>query len=359
VQPALTELGLLLRTSDPDQALSYYRRSHDLLVAAHGEADGDAAVLLGNIGSIHRRAHRYQEAKEAYERALPHLKHHFGERDPHVASVLGNLSIVYRSLGDYAQAIEMAQQALAVDTAVSGADHPDVGVAWQNLAVSTDTLGDTRAALEQIDRAIEIFGQRLPPAHPLRIQAANVKAGFLIELGQLTDARKTLGDPAEGESGSVEARRSVLKGLVIRADIERLDKKWEEAQALAERVLVDPAVRGDQFLEADARWAHAYTLAAQAKTADAEAERMRALELETASAAGTPFPGVFTHAKYYVCAGDTARALAILREAVGKGFNDPMILHDPAFATLRKRADFQPIAAAVAPRGPLAPAALQ
>ena len=52
IVPAVTELGLLLRTSDPEQALRLYWRSHDLLVAAHGEADGDAAVLLQNIGAM-------------------------------------------------------------------------------------------------------------------------------------------------------------------------------------------------------------------------------------------------------------------------------------------------------------------
>jgi serine/threonine protein kinase len=71
VEPALTELGLLLRMRDPEQALGLYRRSYDLLVTAHGDGDGFAAVLQGNIGAIHTRAHRYQEAKDAYERALP------------------------------------------------------------------------------------------------------------------------------------------------------------------------------------------------------------------------------------------------------------------------------------------------
>jgi hypothetical protein len=44
------------------------------------------------------------------------------------------------------------------------------------------------------------------------------------------------------------------------------------------------------------------------------------------------------------------RALAILREAVSKGFHDPIILHDPAFASLRASSDFAPIAAVVTPR---------
>src|SRR4030095_2507048 len=104
VEPALTELGLLFRMSDPEQALRLHRRSYDLRVAAYGEADGDAAVILQNIGVHYFRLHRYQEAKDAYERALPNLKRRFGERDPHIGAVLGNLANVYRGLGEYERA---------------------------------------------------------------------------------------------------------------------------------------------------------------------------------------------------------------------------------------------------------------
>jgi hypothetical protein len=116
----------------------------------------------------------------------------------------------------------MAQRGLEVDTAVSGPDHPDVGIAWLNLAGCSDKLGDVRLALEQIDRASEIFSRRFPAGHPLRIQAANVRAGFLIELGRLGDARNTLEALAATEAASVETRRGLLSGLVILADIEGL-----------------------------------------------------------------------------------------------------------------------------------------
>ena len=161
-------------------------------MAAHGDSNGDAAVLLQNIGAIHDRARRYRDAKDAYEQALPLLRRHFGEQDPHVGAVLGNLAQLYQILGDYPRAFEAAQRGLEVDTAVSGPDHPDVGIAWLNLARISDKLGDQRLALEQIDRASAIFEQRLPPVHPLRLYAAYFKAGFLIELGQLGDARKLL-----------------------------------------------------------------------------------------------------------------------------------------------------------------------
>jgi serine/threonine-protein kinase len=348
IEPATTELGLLLRLSDPDQALRMYRRSYELRVAAYGDRDGDAAVLLQNIGAMHARAGRYRDATEAYERALPALTNHFGERDPHIAAVLGNLAVAYRNLGDYDRAVDFARRGLVVDTAVSGPDHPDAGIAWQNLSTITDKLDEVPMAVEQIDKAIAIFGQHFPLSHPRRISAANVKAGFLIELGRLDDARTTL-EPFASAPASPEGKLALLTGQVILADIARLDHQLPESQALAERVLADPAVRTNHRLEADARWARAYALAMQAKMSDAEAEHLRALDLEHAAAQGPALPGVFANAKYYVCAGDAAHALAILRDAVAKGFHDPIVLHDPAFASVRESAGFAPIAAAVTP----------
>jgi tetratricopeptide (TPR) repeat protein len=344
---------LVLRITDPDQALGFYRRSYNLLIAANGNADGPAAVLLQNIGSLHRRARRYQEAKEAYEQALPTMMQQFGEQDPHVGILLGNLGNVYRSLGEYARALEFQQRGLDIDISVSGAGHRDVGIDWMDLARTTDKLGDVSLAVERVDKAIEIFKERLPAAHPLRIQAANTRAGFLIELGRLDEAHKMLGEFAPTATDNVETRRSILNGVVMLADIERLEKNFSTSQALAERVLADPAILGDPFLESDARWARAYALVMQNKTQDALAERERALKLETSGVQGPTFPGVFAEAKYYVCAGDSSRAIAILRAAVAEGFRDPFVLRDPAFASFRERAEFAPIAAALAfPRPP-------
>jgi serine/threonine-protein kinase len=358
VEPAVTELGLLLRMRDPEQALRLYRRSHDLLVSAHGESDGFAAVLLQNIGSIHTRARRYQQAKDAYERALPLLILRFGERDPHVAAALGNLGLVYCGLGDYARALEMGRRALDVDTSVSGPDHPDAGISLLNLAYISDKAGDQGPALEKADGAIAIFARHFPPGHPLRIRAANLKAGFLIESGRLAEARDTLGSLAVAEGVSVEAKLGVLNGRVILADIERLERRPLKSEELARGVLADPAVHSDRRVEADARWADAYALAMQAKLQEAEGERKQALAMESALGEGVAFPGVFADAKYHLCAGDFAGSIAILREAAAKGFHDPSVLSDPAFAVLRQNPDFAPIAAAVMPRDLPVPSAV-
>jgi ATP/maltotriose-dependent transcriptional regulator MalT len=138
--------------------------------------------------------------------------------------------------------------------------------------------------------------------------------------------------------------------MVILADLERLEGRLLESRELAQRALTDPVLSNDRRLEADARWIRACVLATQTKTEEAETERTRALDIESTMAPGTGFPGVVAQAKYQVCAGNAAGAIAILREAVANGFQDPIVLHDPTFASLRERPDFAPIAAAVRPR---------
>jgi eukaryotic-like serine/threonine-protein kinase len=350
IEPAVTELGLLLGKTDPEQGLRFYRRSYDLLMATRGDSDGDAPVLLQNIGSLQMHAGRYREAKATLEQALPRLVRYYGAKDPHIGAVYSNLADVHRSLGNYTHSVEMAQRALDVDTAVSGAAHPDVGGDWQKLARSTDKLGDPLLALQQIDHAIEIFEKALPPDHPSRIQAANYKSEFLIELNKRDEARRLLESFNGIQAPGLATNRSLLAGQVILAEIERLEGQWPKSRTLAERVLADPALRGDRLLEASARWAHACALAMQQEKEEAEHERARALEIETSGGEQTPFPGVFALAKSYACAGDSARALATLRKAAAKGFDDPSVMHDPTFAAVRELPDFAPVAAAIGPR---------
>ena len=163
---------------------------------------------------------RYRDAKDAYEQALPLLRRNFGEQDHHVGTVLGNLAQLYQILGDY-------HARLRSGAARSRDRHSRVRSRiirmWAstgcNLARISDKLGDQRLAVEQIDRAGAIFGQRLPDAHPLRLYAAYFKAGFLIELGQLGDARTLLEQlVATQQPSSLEARVALLNGWVRLAE---------------------------------------------------------------------------------------------------------------------------------------------
>jgi tetratricopeptide (TPR) repeat protein len=296
------------------------------------------------------RTRRYREARATLEQALPRLLRYYGAKDPHIGAVYGNLADVYRNLGDYTRGVELARRAIDVDTAVSGPDHPDVGIDWLKLARLSDKLGDPTQALQQIDKAIVIFGKTLPAGHPTRVQAANYEAEFLVELGKAEQARQLLESFNGVQATSVDTQRSLLAGLVILAEIERRDGQLQKSQALAERVLADPAVHGDRVLEANAHWARACALGMQRETVEAERERSRAFEMETSIGEETPFAGVYAMARSYACAGDSARALAILREAAAKGFNDPSLMQDPAFAALRELPEFAGVGAGFRPR---------
>jgi len=349
VVPAVTELGLLFRTSDPEQALQLYERSYRLLLAASGEDASNAPILLGNIGAMQTRARKYRQARASLEQALPQLVKNFGAQDPHVGRVYANLADVYCQLGNLTHGTELAHHALEVDIAVSGAEHPDVGVDWLRLSRCTDKSGDPAQALQQIDTAIGIFEKALPPGHPNRVQAANYKAGFLIELDKRGDARQLLESFNGLQASGIDTQRSLLAGQVILAEIERLDGQVSKSQAVAEHVLNDSAVHGDRFLEAGARWARACALAAQRSAVEAGRERARALDIEQSLGDQVPFPGAVALARSYACGGDAARALAILRDAAAKGLREPSMRHDPAFAALADQPDFASLTAAIGP----------
>ena len=218
------------------------------------------------------------------------------------------------------------------------------------LAYCSGKLGDPRLALEQIDNAIAIFGKALRPNHPNLIRASNYKAELLAELGKRDEARRLLGSFSGIEAPGLDTQRSLLAGQLILAGIEGQDGQWSKSQVLAERVLADSGIRGDRRLESSARWARACALAMQQQTAAAEQERARALEIEKSGGQQTPFPGVYALAKSYACGGEPVRALATLREAAAKGFEDPSVIHDPAFAAVRQLPDFAAVAAALGPR---------
>ena len=352
VEPATTELGLLLRMSDPEQALASLspqprsagggaRRMRTVTPRCCCRTSARCTPARAAIARRRTRTSRRCPVEAAFRRA----------GSPRRGRARQSCRRCIGTSGDYARAFEMARRGLEVDTAVSGPDHPDVGIAWLQPGAH-HRQARRRTARARTDRPGDRDLRTTPPS-----RASPSHSGRQLQ-GGLPDRAGTARRRAEDCSNSSPPRRpraskrelALLTGQVILAEIERLDGQVLKSQALAERVLADPAVRGDRRLEADARWARAYALAMQAKMEEAEAERMRALDIESAVAQGPAFPACSRTRSIYVCAGDAARAIAILREAVAKGFHDPIVLHDPAFASLRDRPDFAPIAAAVAPR---------
>jgi len=343
--PLLNELAMLLRTKDPAEAERLYRRTYAILVAAHGPGNGDAGVVLANIGSIQSRTRRYAEARESLTQALAMVTEHHGERDPRVAGILGNLALAERELGNTRRALELHSRDLELSTQALGPDHPAVGTIWLNLARSTQRLGDYATALDQVERAMAIFRKHFRAEHALILTSQNSRALYMDRLKRTDAAEGLLKGQLELTPESTEGRTALLVSRLQLADIERRANRRDQALALARAVLDDPLTGNDPKLQADAHWARACALAVQAPD-EAALARTRARQVQEADPQATAHGRLYAEARDAACGGDQEGALRFLQQAVASGFADPVVLDDPVFDTLRDVPAFEALASA-------------
>jgi cytochrome c-type biogenesis protein CcmH/NrfG len=98
-----------------------------------------------NLGFVHERAGRIDQAEAAYRRAM--------QIDPNFAVAYRNLAAVRDARGDVAGAIPLLERALALA--------PNDVEGWNNLSSLRRRMNDAAGALEAADRAL-----RLAPGHP-------------------------------------------------------------------------------------------------------------------------------------------------------------------------------------------------
>ncbi len=347
IGPTLNSLAMLLRTREPEEALRLYQRAYDVAKGALGYENGDAGVVLANIGSIHTWQRRFSQARGNLERALALVEKFHGAGDHRLGGIYGNLAVVYKELGEYDRALAMSRRDLELSTRALGAGHPIIGTIWLNMARITERTGDPEKALRQVEKALVVLGAKLDDSHALRLTAENSRASYLMQLGRDAEARSVLDNSLTKTAQSTEAKKALSTARLTYSELQRRSGEYSESLALADAVLTDPSASNDPFLEAQARWAKAYAHASQRSWAEAEKERRKALELWQKLADENRALGIFFDAKYYACVGDAAHSVDLLRKAVDLHFRDASRLRDPAFRSVRQHGGFTAIAAAL------------
>jgi tetratricopeptide (TPR) repeat protein len=155
-------------------------------------------------------------------------------------------------------------------------------------------------------REAEILTRRLPDEHVAVLHARHAAAQMLVRAGRGDEAREMLDPLLAAAPEGAEALRMRLAGVLVLAELERLEARGESALALAEEVLSDPASAAEPALVHGARWQRAYALAALGERAEAEAERERALACQAPDAPSAPY----YDARFAAVAGEPERALA-------------------------------------------------
>jgi serine/threonine-protein kinase len=134
-------------------------------VARAGGRPNLTALLDGAIGAVAEGEGRYQDAADAFRRALRATEAARGPDDPKVASALNNLGQSSLSLGRYRDALDAHRRALAIREKVFGADHPLVANSLSSVGAVLNQLAENEESLAAFRRALAIREAALGPDH--------------------------------------------------------------------------------------------------------------------------------------------------------------------------------------------------
>ncbi len=137
-----------------DDALSVYRQILDYVEDAQ---DTELALRCWErIGDTLREAERFDEAVEAYARALVLEEARSGEGSEGTARVLSGLGRAYLEAGDDEAAYETLTRALELGVRLYGGDHPALRDIVGNMAVLALRLGDHESAERYLAHGVHI-----------------------------------------------------------------------------------------------------------------------------------------------------------------------------------------------------------
>jgi tetratricopeptide (TPR) repeat protein len=319
------------------------------------------AQSLYNLGSGCVMAQRWKQAEEAYVEALrywrPLHKSDPAETSTHhlFGSTLCNLGLVYsatdrsdKAMASWVEARDVLGRLVRAHPTVTEFQH-DLATTQMNLAIDFEEAGRHKEAEEAQAQALAI-SQKLVDDNPSVTEFAIELGGVLCNTGNWFGKRKQPGEALPYFDRAVAALRRVLAQAPGQPRAkEFLAKSYlGRANALMDLKRLRDALGDWNELKklAGAYWSAEFRQ--KRLTCLAEVDRDAALkevdELSGRSLGATNLYQLSTTAARL--AGDddkrAAKAVELLRRAVGKGFADvERLKKDENFAPLRKREDFQ------------------
>jgi CHAT domain-containing protein/Tfp pilus assembly protein PilF len=131
-----------------------------------GPEHPDVAQSLHGLAVICHVNSDYAKAEQLYQRALAIREKTLGPEHPSVATSLNNLAALHYNKGDYARAEPLYQRALAIREKVLGPEHPDIAQSLNNLANLYQVKSDYTKAEPLYRRALEMREKVLELEHP-------------------------------------------------------------------------------------------------------------------------------------------------------------------------------------------------
>jgi tetratricopeptide (TPR) repeat protein/tRNA A-37 threonylcarbamoyl transferase component Bud32 len=162
-----------------------------------------AIDLMGNRGYVALQRGRYQEAKDAFERARALVDANLKPDHPKHAKVSHGLGLVALKMGDHANAIALLSQSLKQTESAKGALHPEAATRHAMLASAYRESGQLENALTHVQKALDVRKVTQGPEHP-------DVAGTMDELGMSQIALARYDDAVKTFQEALELKRKAL-----------------------------------------------------------------------------------------------------------------------------------------------------
>lgn len=134
---------------------------HALTLLEGKKSPTQEALVLANLGNLDKRTGRLESALQRHQEALAIREEQLGPKSLDVAESLSDIGSLHRGAERYDQARANYARAASIKLEVHGPDHPEmvaVHLSAANLALDEDKLGEAKTALDEGMRIIERTG---------------------------------------------------------------------------------------------------------------------------------------------------------------------------------------------------------
>ncbi len=280
-------------------ALPLAERMVALVKARHPETSLEYADALQLLAANYFFQSRYTEAEPIYGQALAIREKALGPSDESVLGLLDTLASIYRFSRRPELGEPLLQRILAERERMAGPGHPSVATTLRSLAEIQSAMQKYADAELNIRRALALSENA--SLNPTEIaQVLGALAQIELNQGRGTDAERTFQraltlheQAAKSGQTALEARIAHMYTLLQLAGLYQLSNRFNEAAAVAERLLAiaEGLFGPDHPNVATQLEAVAAMYAFQDRFADAEAARKRALAINE-RAYGNEHPSV-------------------------------------------------------------------
>ncbi len=165
------------------------------------KSEQDDYLLRGDISNIEALTKYlngyYEDAIKSLEQAIEYKINVVSRIHPLISGLYSNIGVMHRRLLRHDQALTHFQYTLEIERETYGQNHPQLATTYTNLGVSYAAKGDFEGAKESHLKALEIRKQ-LGENHPKTLDTYEWLAEVYFELGESNLSRKYLNRVIEG-----------------------------------------------------------------------------------------------------------------------------------------------------------------